>query len=110
MCRKTPRNETNNALQAVMLCKKLSASKEHLSLWRRVVIQDAMLAVWSWKHPTSSPVWSWLEVGWRGSRETSKVDNVSLATDDGVMNDSRGDGEREDEERYRMGISRIRGW
>lgn len=74
------------------------------------MIQDAMLAVWSWKHPTSSPVWSWLEVGWRGSRETSKVDNVSLATDDGVVNDSRGDGEREDEERYRMGISRIRGW
>lgn len=41
--RKTPRNETSNALQAVMLCKKLSVSKEHLrSLWRRVVIQDTM--------------------------------------------------------------------
>lgn len=55
-------------------------------------------------------MWSWLEVGWQGSRETLKVDNVSLATDDGIVNDSRGDGGREDEEMYRMRISRIRGW
>ena len=39
-----------------------------------------------------------------------KVDNVSLATDDGIVNDSRGDGGREDEEMYRMRISRIWGW
>ena len=66
--------------------------------------------MWSWKHPTSSSVWSWLEVGWQGSRETLKVDNVSLATDDGIVNDSRGDGGREDEEMYRMRITRILGW
>ena len=66
--------------------------------------------MWSWKHPTSSSVWSWLEVGWQGSRETLKVDNVSLSTDDGIVNNSRGDGGREDEEMYRMRITRILGW
>lgn len=106
MCRKTPRTETSNALQAVILCKKLSVSKEHLrSLWRRVVSKDTILSCVVLEASHQQP-----SVVLQGSRETLKVDIVSLATDDGVVNNGGGDGGREDEEMYRMRISRIQGW
>ena len=102
MCRKTPITETSNALQAVILCKKSSVSKQHLrSLWRRVVSKHTILSCVVLEAFHQQP-----SVVLQGSRETLKVDIVSLAT----VNSGAGDGGREDEEMYRMRISRIQGW